>query len=385
MPDRHVYLDHSATTPVHHDVVKVMEKYFHDIYANPSSLHEIGRQSREIIESSREKIAELLDVKPNEIYFTSGGSEADNIAIKGSCFKRIQEKGHIITTQIEHKAVLETFRFLEDIGFETTYLPVDRFGMTDPKEFEKAIRDDTIVASIMYANNEVGTVEPISQLGSIAHDKGILFHTDAVQAVGKIPLDIENVDMLSASAHKFYGPKGTGFLYMNNRTRPKVKPLIHGGAQERKKRAGTENIAGIIGMTKALEIAMENMQENKKRLNRLEKLLREGLKEKIEGVHFNGHPEIKLPGFLNVSFDKIEGESILLSMDLAGIYASSGSACSSKSLEPSHVLKAMDIDILLCHSSIRFTFGIDNTEEEVQYVLEQLPSIIDRLREISVL
>lgn len=383
MTDRSVYLDHSATTPVHTEVVDVMGKCLQDVYANPSSLYEIARNSREVIEKSREKIALLIGVNPNEIYFTSGGSEANNLAIKGACFKKM--KGHIITSKIEHKAVLNAFKFLNNLGFESTELVVDQYGLIAPDEFDSAIRDDTIIASIMYANNEVGTIEPIAQLAEIARKRGVIFHTDAVQAVGKIPLELENIDMLSASAHKFYGPKGIGFLYINKATKPKIEPLIHGGAQENKKRAGTENIAGIVGMVKALEMAVEKMETNRVKLNQLADRLKLGLKERIDDVHFNGHPEIRLPGFINVSFDKVEGESILLSLDLAGIYASSGSACSSTSLEPSHVLMAMDLDIVLCHSSIRFTFGLSNTVEDVDYVLEKLPAMIKRLRDISVL
>jgi cysteine desulfurase len=387
MDKRRVYLDHSATTPVRPEVVESMERYWTDSFGNPSSLHACGQWTRAAVEESRDRIAGLLGVEPKTIYFTSGGSEGDNFALKGIAFKNLDKKGHIITSQIEHKAVLESAEFLEKIGFDVTYLPVDKYGMIDPQSLRDAIRDNTLVISIMWANNEVGTIEPIAELAQIANEHDIPFHTDAVQMVGKLPIDIKgsNINMLTATAHKFYGPKGVGFQYIDNNTRRKLTPIIHGGSHERGFRAGTENIAGIVGMATALQLAYDNMELEREQLKRIGDYLEEGLKLHIEGIHFNGHPEKRLPGFVNVSIGKVEGEAMLLALDMQGIEASSGSACTSKSLEPSHVLKAMGIDIVLAHGSIRFTTGRSTTTDDIDYLLRVFPPIVDRLREMSVL
>ncbi len=376
-------MDNAATTWTHPEVLKVMLPYFTENFGNPSSIHLFGRRVRGVVENSREEISKLIGATPREIIFTSGGSEADNLAIVGTAYANESKGKHIITSSIEHHAVLDTCKFLENRGFKVTYLSVDKYGFVDPDDVRNAIRDDTILITIMHSNNEIGTIQPIQEIGEIAKERKIYFHTDAVQSVGTLPIDVNElkVDFLSMSAHKFYGPKGVGALYVRNGVRP--VPLIHGGAQERKRRAGTENVAGIVGMAKALAIAHEDMQEHTTHLVALREHLIKGIFEKIDKVRLNGHPTKRLPGNVNISFEFVEGESILISLDAMGIAASSGSACTSGSLEPSHVLKAIGLPPETAHGSIRFTLGRGNTEEDVDYLIEVLPMIIERLRAMS--
>ncbi len=380
---REIYLDYNATTPVDPEVVKAMLPYLEKYFHNPSSLYKGSFKVRTDVESAREKVAKLINARPEEIVFTSGGSEADNMAIKGVAFSRSQKGKHIITSSIEHHAVLHTCQFLEKMGFEVTYLPVDRYGLVDPDDLKKAIRKDTILVSIMLANNEIGTIEPIKDLAQVAHEHDVLFHTDAVQAVGKIPVDVKDlgIDLLSMSAHKFYGPKGVGALYI--RKGIKISPLIHGGSQEKNRRAGTENVAGIIGMGKAAEIALEEMGEEERKIRPLRDKLEEGIVSRIPEVIVNGHPERSLYNTLNICVKYIEGESMLALLDAQGISASSGSACTSSSLEPSHVLLAIGIPHEIAHGSLRFSFGKHNTREDVDKVLEALPGIVEKLRKLS--
>jgi cysteine desulfurase len=380
---RTVYLDHAATTPVHPQVLKAMQPYFTEEYGNASSIHRFGRNARTAIDQARETIAKLLNAEPREIYFTSGGTEGDNLAIKGVAWA-LRDKGtHIITSEIEHEAVLNTCKYLEKNGYAVTYLPVDRYGMVDLDDLNKAITDGTILISIMHANNEVGTIQSAKELGALAGQRGVLFHTDAVQSVGKLPVDVKalNVDLLSMSSHKFYGPKGVGALRIRKGT--KIQSLAHGGHHEDWKRAGTENVPGIVGMAKALEICHEEMAIVSNREGQLRDALQKGILEAIEDVHVNGHPTQRLPGSLSLCFGAVEGEALILSLDLKGVAASTGSACSSGSLEPSHVLKAMGVPIELAHGSARLTLGRGNTQEDIDYVLEILPEIVERLRSMS--
>jgi cysteine desulfurase len=378
---RLVYMDHGATTPLRDEALEAMLPFLKEHYGNPSSIHAQGRKVRQAVEVAREKTARVLGAEPEEIFFTSGATESNNIALRGAAKKRVAF-GHIITSSIEHHAVLDVCRDLEKEGHRVTYLPVDRYGLVDPSAVENAIAPDTFMISIMAANNEIGTLQPIREIGTIAANKGILFHTDAVQVVGQMPLDLKllNVDLLSLSAHKFNGPKGVGALY--KRKKVKITPLYHGGGQEHKLRPGTENVPGIVGLGRALELAATEIPDKMKHLTLLRDRLIEGLL-RIEDVFLNGHPELRLPGNVNVSFKYIEGESILLSLDLQGAAASSGSACSSGSLEPSHVLSAIGLDHHNAHGSIRFSLGRGNSEEDVQYVLEILPPIVNKLRQIS--
>jgi cysteine desulfurase len=378
-----VYLDHSATTPVHPQVLEAMLPYYRDKYGNASSLHRLGRNARLAIDQAREKVAAALNARPEDIYFTSGGTEGDNLAIKGTA-AALKDKGdHIITSQIEHEAVLNTCRYLEKNGCTVTYLPVDRQGLVRLDDLQKAITDRTVLISVMHANNEVGTIQPVAEIGALARERGIVFHTDAVQTVGKIPVDVGELqaDLLAMSAHKFYGPKGVGAMYM--RRGIKISPLAHGGHHENWKRAGTENVPGIVGLAAALEICMAEMEETAAREARLRDALQQGIQEKIKAVRINGHPDRRLPGSLSVCFEALEGEALILSLDLKGIAASTGSACSSGSLEPSHVLKAMGVPIEMAHGSARFTLGRSNTREEVDFVLQVLPDIVERLRSMS--
>ncbi len=381
MNNRVVYMDHGATTPVREEVVQAMLPFFAEEYGNPSSLHAPGRRVRKSVDEAREKTAAALGANPEEIYFTSGGTESNNIALRGAAKKR-SATGHIITSSIEHHAVLDVCRDLEKEGYSVTYLPVDCYGRVEADAVRQAVREDTFIISIMAANNEIGTLQPVREIGALAREKGILFHTDAVQVVGQLPVDVNalNVDFLSLSAHKFNGPKGIGALYVRRGTQ--VAPVYHGGGQERKLRPGTENVPGIVGLGKAIEMANAEIPEKKKTLEALRDRLTEGLLE-IEEVILNGHPEERLPGNINVSFRHIEGEAVLLSLDLEGIAASSGSACSSGSLEPSHVLSAIGLEHSLAHGSVRFSLGRGNTEADVDYVLEKMPSITERLRNIS--
>ncbi len=378
-----IYMDNAATTAICPEALAAMLPCFGEHYGNASSIHGTGRDARKLLEEARRKVADILGAKPAEIYFTSGGSESDNWAIKGAAFANRKKGNHIITSRIEHHAVLHTCEWLEKQGFEVTYLPVDEFGLVNPKDVEAAITDKTILISIMAANNEIGTIEPIPEIGKIAHEHKIIFHCDAVQAVGAIPVDVDSwhVDMLSLSGHKFHGPKGVGALYIRNGT--KVDQFMHGGAQERGRRATTENVPGIVGLAAALEKAAANMEENGVRLTYLRDKLIAGILEKIPYTRLNGHPLRRLPGNVNVSIQYIEGEALLLRLDLAGIAGSSGSACTSGSLDPSHVLLAIGLPHEVAHGSLRLSLTDTNTEEEVDEVLKVLPGIVENLRAMS--
>ena len=380
---KRIYLDYAATTPTHPEVVKAMLPYFTDAFGNPSSIHSYGQESKGAIEESRDKVAALIGARDEEIVFTSGGTEADNFAIKGVAYANEIKGDHIITSSIEHHAVIETCKFLERRGFRVTYLPVDEYGLVDPNDVKKAITDKTILISVMQASNEVGTVEPIAEIGRIAKEAGIYFHTDAVQTVGHIPVDVNElgVDLLSMSAHKLYGPKGVGALYIRKGT--KLIPFMHGGEQERRRRASTENIPGIVGFGKAVELAQQEISEEAERLTYLRDQLINGLLERIDHTRLNGHPIMRLPNNVNVSVDFIEGESMLLNLDLEGICASTGSACSSASLEPSHVLLALGLAHEQAHGSLRFSLGKWSTDEEIERVLDVLPGIVAKLRAMS--
>jgi cysteine desulfurase len=380
---KRIYLDYAATTPVHPEVIKAMLPYFSDAFGNPSSLYSYGLEARQAIEAARNKVAESIGAKNEEIVFTGGGSEADNFAIKGVADANRRKGNHIITSVIEHHAVLVTCKFLEKRGFKVTYLPVDKYGLVDPESVSKAITDKTILISIMHANNEIGTIQPIGEIGKIARKAKIYFHTDAVQTVGHIPVNVNElkVDMLSFSAHKLYGPKGVGVLYIRKGT--KVTSLIHGGEQEQGRRAGTENVPGIVGLGKAIELAGLDITNETERLITLRNVLIKGILEKIEHSRLNGHPEQRLPNNVNVSVDFIEGESTCLNLDLEGICISTGSACSSSDAEPSHVLLAIGLSHEQARSSLRFTMGRLTTAEDIERVLEVLPRTVARLRAIS--
>lgn len=380
---RTVYLDHSATTYVRDEVLQEMLPYFSEQYGNPSSIHAVGRSSRRIVDDCRERVASLLRVKPGEIIFTSGGSEADNLAIKGRAWAMRGKADHLITSVIEHHAVLHSYKWLETQGYSTTYLPVDRMGLISPEDLAKAITGKTLLVSIMSSNNEVGTIQDLAALAAVCASRGVAFHTDAVQSIGyyDLKLDTLPVDMLSLSAHKFYGPKGVGLLFQRSGT--KIDPLVHGGAQERHMRAGTENIAGIVGLAKALELAYTEMPVIVPKLETLRNKLIKNVLAAIPETGLNGHPTQRLPHNANIYFARIEGEGILLQLDLSGICASSGSACTSGSLEPSHVLAAMGLDTMLIHGSVRFTLGHRTTEGDVDYLLEKLPPIVEKLRAMS--
>ncbi len=381
MSSREVYMDHGATTPVREEVLEAMLPFFKEQYGNPSSVHAKGREVRNAVEEAREKTALALGASPEEIYFTSGGTESNNIALRGAA-KKHSGFGHIITSGIEHHAVLDVCRDLEKEGHRVTYLPVDNYGRLDPSTVEAAITPETFIISVMAANNEIGTLQPVEEIGSIAAKHKVLFHTDAVQVVGQLPVDVKKmqVDLLSLSAHKFNGPKGVGALY--KRKGVKIDPLYRGGGQERKLRPGTENVPGVIGLARALELSVEDIPGKTNTLQALRNKLIDGLL-KIEAVVLNGHPEERLPGNVNVSFKYIEGEAILLSLDMHGIAASSGSACSSGSLDPSHVLSAIGLDHHTAHGSIRFSLGRGNSEEDIDYVLEKVPAVVEKLRRIS--
>lgn len=380
-----IYMDNAATTAVSPEVLQAMLPYFCDVYGNPSSIHSTGRDARRAVDAARKQVAAAIGAQPSEIYFTAGGSESDNWAIKGTAFAKRAKGNHIITTSIEHHAVLHTCQWLEKQGFEVTYLPVDEVGRVRVEDVEKAITDKTILISIMAANNEIGTLEPIAEIGKLAHSKGILFHTDAVQAIGAIPIDVNamNIDMLSMSGHKFHGPKGIGVLYIRKGVRPDI--FMHGGAQERGQRAGTENLAGIVGIGKAIELATQNLEANAARMSRLRDKLIDGILAEIPDVRLNGPREGRLPNNVNVSIRYIEGEAMLLRLDLAGIAGSSGSACTSGSLDPSHVLLAIGLPHEIAHGSLRLSLGTDTTESDVDEVLRVLPGIVKDLRAMSVL
>ena len=377
-------MDHAATTFTKPEVAEAMLPFLKEHFGNPSSLYSIGRESKEVVETARVQLGKALGANSEEIYFTSGGTESDNWAVKGTAFARRKKGKHIITTSIEHHAVLYPCEYLETQGFDVTYLPVDIYGLVDPAELEAAIRKDTILISVMYANNEIGTIEPIQEIGKIAKEHDIPFHTDAVQVIGKIPLDMKhinrNVDMLSLSSHKFYGPKGVGVLYIREGT--EIDSYMHGGGQERRKRAGTENVAGIMGMGKAIEFATANIEAHNEKIRKMRDQLQSGVLQ-IPHCRLNGHPEKRLSGNLNFSFEYIEGESLLLMLDHMGICSSTGSACSSGSLEPSHVLMAIGLPPEIAQGSLRLTLGDANSEEDIDYVLEVLPEIIGKLRAMS--
>ncbi|AMV72461.1 cysteine desulfurase NifS [Desulfuromonas carbonis] len=380
-----IYMDYNATTPVRPEVFDAMLPFFREQFGNPSSVHWAGRAVSGAVEKARQQVATLINCSPAEIVFVSCGSEGDNMAIKGTAAALADRGKHIITTTVEHPAVLETCRFMEKQGYAVTYLPVDRDGMLDLQELEAAITPETILISVMWANNETGNIFPIEEIGAIARKNKVRFHSDAVQAVGKLPVDVQkaNVDLLVLSGHKLGAPKGVGAIYIRKGTR--MHPLIHGGHQERSRRAGTHNVAGIVGFGLACELAGAEIETCAARIGALRDRLEAGIKAAIPEIKLNGHPDParRLPNTLNVSFAYIEGESLLLNFDIKGIAASSGSACTSGSLEPSHVMGAMCVDVVLAHSSTRFSLGRDNTEADVDYVLEVLPPIVQRLREMS--
>ena len=380
---RIIYMDHAATTYVRPDVLDAIIPYNTVHFGNPSSIYGIARDSKIAVETSRAQVAKAIGAHPEEIYFTSGGSESDNWAIKGVATANRKKGRHIITSAIEHHAVLYTCEHLEEEGYTVTYLPVDDNGLVNPADLEKAITNETILVTIMYANNEIGTIEPVAELGAIARKHNVYFHTDAVQAIGNIPIDVtsQNIDLLSLSAHKFYGPKGAGALYI--RKGVKIGNLIHGGGQERGKRAGTENLAGIVGIGKAIELAVADIPGHNAKIRALRDRLLKGVLETIPHAKLNGHPEKRLPGNFNVSFDFIEGESMLLWLDDEGICGSTGSACTSGSLSPSHVLLACGMPAETAHGSLRLTLGDANTEEDVDRVLNVLPGIVAKLRDMS--
>ena len=374
-----IYLDNAATTPCAPQVVEAMLPYFTQVYGNASSVHTWGREAKRAVEAARRQVQKALNAaQPQEIFFTGGGSESDNWAIKGAALAC--RSGHIITTAIEHHAVLHTCQWLEKQGFRVTYLPVDGEGRVHPADVDKAIREDTILVSVMAANNEVGTLQPIGEIGEICRARGVLFHTDAVQAVGAVPIDVQalQVDLLSLSAHKIHGPKGVGALYVRKGT--KLDSLLHGGAQERGFRAGTENLPGIVGLGKAIELATVQLADNAARMTALRERLIAGVMERVSGTRLNGHPTQRLPGNVNLSFEGVEGEALLLRLDLAGVAASSGSACTSGALDPSHVLMALGLTEAQAQGSLRLTLGTDTTAEEIDAVLDRLPPIVADLR-----
>ncbi|QUH20612.1 cysteine desulfurase NifS [Alkaliphilus sp. B6464] len=381
--NKRVYFDYAATTPMKKEVLEEMLPFFNIEFGNPSSIHSFGRQGKSVLDTARDKVAKTLNAKSDEIFFTGGGSEADNWAIKGVAFANKAKGNHIITTKIEHHAVLHTCEYLEKEGFEVTYLDVDQYGLVDVDDVKNAIKDNTILITIIYANNEIGTIQPIKEIAQVAKEKGVIFHTDAVQAYGNEIIDVVDlgVDLMSISAHKVYGPKGVGALYIKRGT--KIHQLIHGGAQEKRRRAGTENIPGIVGFGKASEMAYENIEDHINKLIRLRDKMINELMEKIPYTRLNGHPTKRLPGNVNLSFEFIEGESLLLSLDMVGISGSSGSACTSGSLDPSHVLMGIGLSHEVAHGSLRLTIGDFTTEEDVDYVIEKLPPIVDRLRQMS--
>lgn len=380
---KNVYMDYAATTYVKPEVLEEMMPFFTEKYGNPSSFYGISRETKMAIDKARGRVAKALNCDMNEVYFTGGGSEADNWAIKGIASAHRKKGNHIITTKVEHHAVLHTCEYLEKQGFEVTYLNVDKEGFVDLEELKNAITDKTILVSIMFANNEIGTIQPVKQIGEICREKKVLFHTDAVQAVGNIEIDVKdmNIDLLSLAGHKIYGPKGIGALYIRKGVR--IDNLVHGGGQERARRAGTENTASIVGLGKAIELASENLEEHNKNMTVLRDKLINGLL-KVPHTRLNGpRGDKRLPGNVNITFEFIEGESILLSLDFEGVCASSGSACTSGSLDPSHVLLAIGLPHELAHGSLRLTLGDGSTEEDVDYVLDVVPPIIERLRNMS--
>ena len=389
MTQQFIYLDHAATTPMRPEVLEAILPYFTQKFGNPSSIYGLAQEARKAVDEARAKVARILGCRPTEVMFTSGGSESDNTALKGAAFASQQLGNHIITTSIEHHAVLHTCQFLEKFGFEVTYLPVDSDGMVDLRDLEAAFTDRTVLVSVMYANNEVGTIQPISEISELIkaksrqYGKKIVFHTDAVQAAGALDLTVDKlgVDLLSLSSHKFYGPKGAGVLYLRRGT--PFTPQQQGGSQERFRRAGTEDVPGIVGTAVALEMAVAEQNASNERLTALRDRTIRGITESIERVHLNGHPTLRLPSNINVSFEGVEGEPVLLGLDFAGIAASSGSACTTASLEPSHVLTAMGRPADIAHGSLRLTFGRETSDADIDYLLHTLPDIVGRLRALS--
>ena len=384
MEQKRLYMDYSATTPMKKEVLDAMMPYLTETFGNPSSFHSFGREAKNAIDKAREQVANLVNADQSEIIFTAGGTESDNWAIKGVAFAHKDKGNHIITTKIEHHAVLHTCDYLEKHhGFEVTYLDVNSEGMIDLKQLEEAITDKTILITIMFANNEIGTIQPVKEIGEIAKKHNIIFHTDAVQAAGSVNIDVKelNIDLMSMSSHKIYGPKGIGAMYI--RKGVKLQQFVHGGSQERKRRAGTENVASIVGYGKAAEMAKEHMDEHIERLTSLRNKLINGILEKIPYTRVNGSLESRLPGNVNFAFEYIEGEGILLMLDMLGIAASSGSACTSGSLDPSHVLMAIGLPHEIAHGSLRLSIGDFTTEEDIDFIIENLPPIIERLRSMS--
>jgi len=376
-------MDHAATTAADPDVITAMLPYFRESFGNASSLHTLGQEAKKALENAREEVATLIGAKNDEMIFTAGGTESDNIAIQGVAHRNRKKGGHIITTKIEHPAVLNTCKHLEAQGFKVTYLPVDKDGLISAKDVESAIKEDTILITIMHANNEIGTIEPIEEIGKIAKKHSVPFHTDAVQSVGKIPVNVDktNLDMLSISSHKIYGPKGVGALYIRNGV--KLEPLVHGGGHEKGMRSSTENIPGIVGFGKACSLAKEKLETEMQRLTKLRDTLIDNILHNVEESYLDGHRTKRLPNNVNLRFSAIEGESLVLSLDAKGIAASTGSACSSKKLEPSHVLMAIGLNEVEAHGSLRLTLGRWNTKEEVEYVCGVLPEVVGRLRSMS--
>ncbi len=381
--ERVIYLDHASTTPADPEVVEVMRPWFDEAYGNPSTVYSLGLAAAQAVQEARESVAAGLGAQPEEIYFTSGGTESDNWAVLGAADAQNKKGRHLITSAVEHHAVLETMEYLEKRGYEISRIPVDSGGLVDPDEVRRAIRADTVLVSVMHANNEVGTIQPLAEIGRVTREAGVLFHTDAVQTAGKLPLDVDTlgVDMLSLSGHKFYGPKGVGVMYLRKRAR--ITPLLHGGGQERNRRAGTHNVPGIVGLAKALDISQIRMAEDATREAELRDRLWDGLRYNIVGIHLNGHPTERLANNLNVRLDGIEGESMILMLDMEGICVSSGSACTTGSLEPSHVLLALGIPAEHAHGSLRVTLGRSTTAEDIDHFIEVFPPIVDRLRQMS--
>jgi len=379
--NRRVYLDHNASTPVHPEVVEAMLPYFAERFGNPSSVHAFGREAREGLETAREQIAHFLRVGKEEIVFTSGGTESDNMAVKGVAMAR--GRGHIITSRIEHHAVLRTCESLETLGFEVTYLPVDDHGMVDPDEVRRHLRPDTILVSVMHANSEVGTLEPVREIGRVARERGVPFHVDAVQTFGKVPIDLDgaSIDLLSFSSHKIYGPKGVAGLFIRRGT--KMVSVQHGGEHERRRRAGTENVAGIVGFGRAVEVRARDMADEAVRATALRNRLWEGIRARVPEVRLNGHPTERLPGTCNMCFRNVESESIVLGLDLAGIGVSAGSACTSGNVEPSYVLVAMGVPVDWAMGSVRCSLGRSTTAEDIDHVIEVTAPLVEKLRSLS--
>ena len=377
------YFDNAATTPTDPRVLQAMLPCFSEIYGNPSSLHAFGQTAKHLVEEARKTVASFIEASPEEIIFTSGGTEANNTVIEGIAHARREKGNHVITSKIEHHSILEPCHFLEKEGFEVTLIPVNEYGLVDPDDIRKAITGKTILISIMHANNEIGTIQPLTEISKIARENGIYFHTDAVQTFGHFPISVNElqIDLLSASAHKLYGPKGIGILYVRKGTR--IEPILRGGDQEKRRRASTHNVPGIVGLGKAVELAKEEIVNEIEKLTVLRNMLIDGILTKIEHSRLNGHPSQRLPNNVNISFSYVDGESMLLKLDMEGIACSTGSACTSSTLEPSHVLSAIGLPLELVHGSLRFSLGRQTTQDNIRYVLEVLPGIISKLRSIS--